>query len=829
MIEFIEENLIFNKKKECWAFFEMTPYNYSFLSESQKDGIHEAFDAMIAGVKTSNIKLLKLATERSLRAVADESKRYVRSTGELKEIADNLIDAQVEIFEDENVERQIDYRFFLGFKLSLSNQKLTLKNVVKEVKNTFLDFFYSVNHELFGGLVMKPESDLKRYLKTADFLNKKLSNRIGIRPLTKDDIGYIINHINFKTDGLYDDFTYYLPRVEADGRIILKKHDLVKLNRVLIEPHERHLRIVSDAKTTYVTYLALEDIREDVPFGNSELLYFEQSLDFAIDTSIEIKKIPYKKALTTVINKKKEIEDQENHAYKSGVEVSDTITDNLEATNELEEEIKNNKESMYEVNFLARVSASSKEELDLRVEMIIDFYGDYDIVLARPYGDMEAFHKEFFPTAGRQKNDYIHQMRSESIASLGFGATTQLGERSGIFIGWNNETGQPVYIRPDIAAQGLKGSITSSPAMSNSGAKGGGKSVAFNVINFWTVVFGGKSIIFDPKNERTHWAEKMPFIKDYTDVLNITSDDVNRGIFDPFLLIRDDVAAEGIRMNAESLALDIATFLTGISIKDNVRFVRLRNAIRTVNQMERRGMLRVIEVLRLENDEVSNAIADHLEVFTDYDFAKLLFSDGTTTNSLNLTKPLNVIQIADLVLPDKEGKSSDDEDDNPLEILSSAILMAMSTFSISFAQSNNGIFKILGLEEAWALTSTPKGKLLANKVVRMGRALNIAGFFSTQQINDMGGSDIRNNIGMKFAFRSRDEDEVKAILRYFDLDENDTQLQKIIKSLEVGECLFQDLYGRIGIIYVDTLFPELFECFDTRPPLTVNQDEVNYE
>ena len=821
-IEFIEQNLVFNKKKICWAYFEMFPYNYSFLSFDQKDEIHERFDALIAGVKTNYIHLLKLATERSLKTVGEESKRHVK--GELKEITHGLIDRQIEMFEDGKVERQIDYRFFIGFKLSLSKENLTVKNIITEVKSTILDFIYSVNHELFGEFLMKPESDLKRYLKVSDFLEKKIKGRIHVRPISKDDLGYIVDHINFKSNALYDDFTYYLPKIVEEGRVILKKYDIEKLSRVLIEPSARYLKITSDKREAYVAYLAIEDIIEDVEFGQSEMLYFEQSLDFPVDTSMMIEKIPYRKALSKIVNKKKEIKDQENHAYKSGVDVSDVVAESLENTEELEGDIRGNKEAIYKLNFLCRVSATNKEDLELRVEMLTDFYDDYTVKLVRPMGDMEAFHREFIPSNGRMRSDYVHQMRSESIASFGFGATTQLGERSGVFIGWNNETGQPVYIRPEIAAQGVKGSKTNSPAMSFTGAKGNGKSASFNIIVNWAVKFGAKAIMFDPKNERTHWKNQYPFIQDYVDVINITSDDENQGMLDPFLLVKDEVTAEGIKINAESLALDILTFLTGISFKDNNRFVPLRKAVRKVGAMKNRGMLKVIDVLREDKTDISNAIADHIEVFTDYDFAKLLFSDGTTTNGLNLTKHLNVIQIADLVLPDQDGKASEDEEDNPLEMLSVAIMIAISTFSISFAYSNRALFKILGLEEAWAMTNFPKGRLLVNKVIRMGRALNIGGFLASQQTNDMGDSDIKNNIGMKFAFRSRDNDEVREILKYFGLDENDIENQDTIKNLDVGECLFQDLYGRIGVIYIDPLFDELFTAFDTRPPMDDEDD-----
>lgn len=106
--------------------------------------------------------------------------------------------------------------------------------------------------------------------------------------------------------------------------------------------------------------------------------------------------------------------------------------------------------------------------------------------------------------------------------------------------------------------------------------------------------------------------------------------------------------------DAESLAIDILTFLTGISSRDGEKFPVLRKAVRTVSQNTNHGLLQVIEELRKEDTAVSRNIADHIESFTDYDFAQLLFSDGSVENAISLDNQLNIIQVADLVLPDKD-------------------------------------------------------------------------------------------------------------------------------------------------------------------------------
>ena len=39
-IKYIENNLVFNHDGECFAYYELTPYNYSFLSPEEKYMVH---------------------------------------------------------------------------------------------------------------------------------------------------------------------------------------------------------------------------------------------------------------------------------------------------------------------------------------------------------------------------------------------------------------------------------------------------------------------------------------------------------------------------------------------------------------------------------------------------------------------------------------------------------------------------------------------------------------------------------------------------------------------------------------------------------------------
>ena len=269
--------------------------------------------------------------------------------------------------------------------------------------------------------------------------------------------------------------------------------------------------------------------------------------------------------------------------------------------------------------------------------------------------------------------------------------------------------------------------------------------------------------------------------------------------------------------------MDLLTYLTGVSISDRERFPELREAVRRVGKREQRGMLCVIDELHNAGNPVAENLARHIEGFADYDFAALLFSDGSVPGSIGYDGDMNIIQVKDLTLPDKE-KSPDEY--SSIERLSIAAMIVISNFALDFIYSDRSVFKDVVLDEAWSLLAVAQGKALVNKLVRAGRAMNAGVDIVTQNADDVGDEKMKNNIGLKFAFRSTDIVEIKKILTFFGLDPEDEDNQKKIKGLENGECLFQDLYGRTAVIYIDPVFNWLFDAFDTRPPQRVEEEVI---
>ena len=813
-IKYIDNNLVWNKDNEVFAYYELIPYNYSFLSAEQKFIVHDSFRQLIAQSREGKIHALQIATESSIRSMQEQSKKLV--TGKLKEVACQKIDEQTEALVSMIGDNQVDYRFFLGFKLMVTEEQLNLKNIKKSAWLTFKEFLHEVNHTLMNDFVSMPNDEINRYMKMEKLLENKISRRFKVRRLEIHDFGYLVEHL-YGRDGIaYEDYEYQLPKKKLNKETLIKYYDLIRPTRCVIEESQRYLRLEHEDRESYVSYFTVNAIVGELDFPSSEIFYFQQQqFTFPVDTSMNVEIVENRKALTTVRNKKKELKDLDNHAYQAGSETSSNVVDALDSVDELETDLDQTKESMYKLSYVVRVSADDLDELKRRCDEVKDFYDDLNVKLVRPAGDMLGLHSEFLPASKRYINDYVQYVKSDFLAGLGFGATQQLGETTGIYMGYSVDTGRNVYLQPSLASQGVKGTVTNALASAFVGSLGGGKSFCNNLLVYYAVLFGGQAVILDPKAERGNWKETLPEIAHEINIVNLTSDKDNAGLLDPFVIMKNV-------KDAESLAIDIVTFLTGISSRDGEKFPVLRKAVRSVTQSDSRGLLHVIDELRREDTPISRNIAEHIDSFTDYDFAHLLFSDGTVENAISLDNQLNIIQVADLVLPDKDTTF---EEYTTIELLSVSMLIVISTFALDFIHSDRSIFKIVDLDEAWAFLNVAQGETLSNKLVRAGRAMQAGVYFVTQSSGDVSKESLKNNIGLKFAFRSTDINEIKQTLEFFGIDKDDENNQKRLRDLENGQCLLQDLYGRVGVVQIHPVFEELLHAFDTRPPVQRNEVE----
>ena len=225
-IKYIDNNLVWNKDNEVFAYYELIPYNYSFLSAEQKFIVHDSFRQLIAQSREGKIHALQIATESSIRSMQEQSKKLV--TGKLKEVAYQKIDEQTEALVSMIGDNQVDYRFFLGFKLMVTEEQLNLKNIKKSAWLTFTEFLHEVNHTLMNDFVSMPNDEINRYMKMEKLLENKISRRFKVRRLEINDFGYLMEHL-YGRDGIaYEDYEYQLPKKKLNKETLIKYYDLIR-------------------------------------------------------------------------------------------------------------------------------------------------------------------------------------------------------------------------------------------------------------------------------------------------------------------------------------------------------------------------------------------------------------------------------------------------------------------------------------------------------------------------------------------------------------------------------------------------------------------------
>mgnify|MGYP002239365905 CR=1 FL=1 len=158
-----------------------------------------------------------------------------------------------------------------------------------------------------------------------------------------------------------------------------------------------------------------------------------------------------------------------------------------------------------------------------------------------------------------------------------------------------------------------------------------------------------------------------------------------------------------------------------------------------------------------------------------------------------------------------------------MELLSVAMLIVISTFALDFIHSDRSIFKMVDLDEAWTFLQVAQGKALSNKLIRAGRSMNAAVYFVTQNSGDVDDEKMKNNIGLKFAFRSTDIKKSK-YLEFLAWIRRTRETRNDLGIWKSGQCLFARFHiGRVGVIQIHPVFSDLFHAFDTRPPVQTEE------
>jgi type IV secretory pathway VirB4 component len=340
------------------------------------------------------------------------------------------------------------------------------------------------------------------------------------------------------------------------------------------------------------------------------------------------------------------------------------------------------------------------------------------------------------------------------------------------------------------------------PGVAITGAPGGGKSFLAFTLAHQMAMQGVWTIYIDPKAD----AKPMGELKGLGSPRVFDLRDGNDGMLDPFSL----GANKG---ESTLLALETMRLLLGGSVSEE-REEALLNAIEVVAQQPDPSLTKVVDVL-VANTASAGArnLGAVLRTIRELPFARLCFA-ATGGAALRPEDGLTVVTLLGLDLPSAMTKSEDYSYENRLAV---SVMYLLTRYARQLMLNMDKSHpKAICIDEAWAITSTPQGAKLIPEIARMGRSHNTALVLVSQNAGDLMAEAVTNSISTKFAFRSSIPQEIDNVMDLMGLS-RDQGYQGAVRDLRNGECLMQDVDGRVSRVYIDAWNKDLFDTFNTNP------------
>ena len=538
-------------------------------------------------------------------------------------------------------------------------------------------------------------------------------------------------------------------------------------------------------------------------------------MPFPLTISIRADHQPNEVVESKLSNKRLEYQDQRKEASQGNQQVDLSVQRSEQGVIELESYFKETGFPAYSAKFVFKVVAETKDELKIRVDMLIKELARYGIKIISPYGEQLQLLSDTIPSSEKMNDDYLMDVSPELLAGLMFGATTNIGDGRGFYIGHTTKFSKPVFIQPDLAAKAYEGlgNVVDSLSVLVAGATGRGKSFFMNLFTYLSVLSGSSALIIDPKGDRDGWVEGLPYIdKRHVEVWTLGSDPNDAGSLDPF---RTSTSME----EAKDITIDILSYLADININDGA-YSLLSDAVEKASLTKDPCIGEVINYLKelFENrpEEMSDTryeiledLISTLETLKRNQLSMLLFGEPEQDYKvLEHGKPLQVLMIQNLNLPSETTRTP-----RVSQKISEAIMISITAWTKQYMlRGDRREHKIILQDEASSIERNPMGAELMDFIVRQGRYFNTTLIKGSQNASD----HIENiaNMGMRFSFGLRHTEEAKIMLEYFNLPTTQANIETI-KNLAQGEALFQDIYGRTAVVKINPIFQELFDAFDS--------------
>lgn len=410
---------------------------------------------------------------------------------------------------------------------------------------------------------------------------------------------------------------------------------------------------------------------------------------------------------------------------------------------------------------------------------------------------------ETLPCSARRVNPFLQDVSLEMIAYCGLQGWSNIGDKSGAFIGLSDPDYTPVWLDFFGAP-----SLNEPPAMGIFGEPGSGKTYLCQLIATQAALAGHQVIFINPKGFST----LSPFAELVGgSVVKMSELEESRsGYFDPFRFADPEMAAE----IATSFILQVLgnTGVAGMGFTAEQE-LRLGSGLKNG---ARAGALCVLDALQyVEDADVRRMVVEQIS-------SSAMFSIGisdTPAPRYQGSRGLTLIEFdRKLDFPEK-GKSPTTYSRSERISLAAVRLVTRASMEI-LVGSGGGVMVV---DEAWTFLSSSEGLAALQQIGREGRSLNLLPVFATQRVDDLlrDGVDMEGYMSRVMVMKLTDEREARAALKLCGLEQTEDRVRWLRaagpKNGRPAMGLHRDLHKRHAAVHVGPVPPAAHQAFTTNP------------
>jgi len=622
-----------------------------------------------------------------------------------------------------------------------------------------------------------PTRELERWRTKAHKVGRPLTDgTFGARPASADELAWLIAHSVRRNQ----------PMSLPNGTARWGPGQLAWLVDGELHHTRRHVRATGqDGAETFHTVLTVARMPETMTWPpGAPWLCLHEWLHEHVEVSARWKIVGHRAARRDVAARIAAARGQTEHAAEAGAHMPIRDQERVWRATDLEARLDRERTALAYANTRLVVTADSESALDAIADEVIEQYRHADIELARPSWDQLSMMMEAVPGDRVRVHAYRQVHDLETLGGAMPTASAALGDGIGHYLGYT--TGrlaeQPVHYSPWEAVRRKDQQREATVAIT--GTLGGGKSVTFTSIVEAGHRAGARCVLFDPKGDMGRLS-MLPGAD--VDVIDLTT--APDGILDPWSLVDDPD-------QAKMVALEVIDRLVAGRAEPQHR-TAIDQAVEAVSQSRNPTLSAVVDRLE-QGDKDAQRIGSSLAMYRTMPLARLAFRPPS--GPLPLGDGITVITTPGIEYP-RPG--------TPLADMSWAQRLAVTaTYLVGTYARRVALHtdkerpKLIGLDEAWAITATDQGRSLIDETSRMGRSRNTVLVLASQSAEDLSDEKVRNCISTVIAHRIGTASEGAAVAKLLGVTPS-AALTADLFSLRAGEAVMRDLDRRVCRMQVD--------------------------